>query len=154
MPLVANVLFKGDYILSYMYHVGIVTTKLSVLALYHRAFPSATFHRIIILTGTVVFMWLLAMEFVLAGICQPVRKFWDESVQGTCIDICAFGQFNNYFNLIADVWIFVLPLPIISRLRISTRKKIGLGFVFSIGLAYVPRYYYWKDVDRIIELAV
>lgn len=41
------------------------------------------------------------------------------------------------FGLFSDVMILVLPLATIFRLQLSSRVKIGLSLVFSVGAMYV-----------------
>ncbi|KAL2866652.1 putative integral membrane protein PTH11-like [Aspergillus lucknowensis] len=128
----------GDYVFSHFYDFAIASTKLSVLALYYRVFPKATFRRVVILTAVFVILWLMTMELVLGFQCRPIQKFWDPDVAGECFNLVAFSYFTNITNLVTDLWIFVLPLPIILRLHLPRNRKIGLSFLFSVGLAYVP----------------
>ncbi|KAL4797004.1 hypothetical protein BDV19DRAFT_377751 [Aspergillus venezuelensis] len=125
----------GDYIFSHFYDFAIASTKLSVLALYYRIFPKPHFRRVVILTAVFVVMWLTAMELVLGFQCRPIQRFWDLDVDGECFNLVAFSYFTNITNLVTDLWILVLPLPIIMRLHISRDKKIGLSLLFSVGLA-------------------
>ncbi|KAL2811857.1 hypothetical protein BJX63DRAFT_443827 [Aspergillus granulosus] len=125
----------GDYIFSHFYDFAITSTKLSVLALYYRIFPRTIFRRIVILTAVFVVLWLMTMEFVLGFQCRPIARFWDADVDGECFNLVAFTYFTNITNLVTDLWIFALPLPIILQLQISRRTKIRLSVLFSIGLA-------------------
>ncbi|KAL4970213.1 uncharacterized protein BDV14DRAFT_194917 [Aspergillus stella-maris] len=77
------------------------------------------------------------MEIVwLAFICKPLEA--DELMLPAA---CAKGitegflYFSGISNLVLDLWVFVLPLPTIVKLRVPTRKKIALGCLFSIGAA-------------------
>ncbi|KAI9372264.1 hypothetical protein BJX61DRAFT_542886 [Aspergillus egyptiacus] len=124
----------AQYVMSHLYHASVVLTKLSVLALYYRAFPSRTFHKIVIVTAVIICAWLVAMELFLGLVCHPIASFWGD-VDGFCYDMCAYCYFNNIFNLCADLWIFVLPLPLILRFRVRRTRKMLLGFLFSVGLA-------------------
>ncbi|KAL3455772.1 hypothetical protein BJX64DRAFT_294731 [Aspergillus heterothallicus] len=125
----------GDYIFSHFYNAAIASTKLSVLALYYRIFPKTTFRCLLILTATFVVLWLLTMELVLGFQCRPIARFWDSDIPGACFDLVAFSYFTNITNLITDLWIFALPIPIICGLQVSRNKKVGLSLLFSIGLA-------------------
>ncbi|KAL4925436.1 uncharacterized protein BDV17DRAFT_185127 [Aspergillus undulatus] len=125
----------GDYIFSHFYDFAIASTKLSVLGLYYRVFPKPVFRRVVTLTAVFVVLWLATMEFVLGFQCRPIQRFWDSDVDGECFNLVAFSYFTNITNLVTDLWIFVLPLPIIIRLHISRNKKIGLSLLFSVGLA-------------------
>lgn len=73
------------------------------------------------------------MEVVLGFSCRPIQAFWGDS-EGTCINLVAFTYFTNITNLVTDLWIFALPIPIILRLQTSRDKRIGLCFLFSVGL--------------------
>jgi len=124
----------GDYIFSHFYDVAIACTKLSILALYYRLFSSKQIFRILVIaTAVFVVAWVIVMEVVLGFSCRPIKAFWGDG-KGTCINLVAFTYFTNITNLVLDLWIFSMPIPIIVRLQASREKKIGLCFLFSIGL--------------------
>ncbi|KAF7117472.1 hypothetical protein CNMCM5793_006454 [Aspergillus hiratsukae] len=125
----------GNYIFSHFYNAAIASTKLAVLALYYRIFVTHQFRIVVLTTATFVILWLMTMEIVLGFQCRPIQRFWDSSVPGTCFNLVAFSYFTNITNLVTDVWIFLLPLPVIAKLQMSRNRKIALGFLFSIGLA-------------------
>lgn len=126
----------GDYIFSHFYDVAIASTKLSILALYYRIFAADNFRLLVIATAVFVSMWLVAMEIVLGLGCQPVQGWWDPVIATTsrCVNKVAFTYSTNITNLIMDLWIFTMPIPIILGLQASRDKKIGLCFLFSVGL--------------------
>lgn len=76
------------------------------------------------------------MEVVLGLGCRPVQGWWDATVAATaqCVDKVAFTYSTNITNLLTDIWIFIMPIPIILKLQASRNKKIGLCFLFSVGL--------------------
>lgn len=113
-----------------------------MLALYYRIFITPRFRLVVILTVVWVILWLMTMEIVLGLECRPISKFWNSSVEGTCFNLVAFSYFTNIANLVTDIWIFLLPLPVILRLQITKNKKIGLSLLFSVGLAYVLNHYF------------
>ncbi|KAI1466976.1 uncharacterized protein F4812DRAFT_72321 [Daldinia caldariorum] len=126
----------GDYIFSHFYDFAIASTKLSVLALYYRIFAATKFRVIVTITAVCVMIWLVLMEIILGLGCQPVQGWWNSAAAATatCVDKLAFTYSTNIINLIFDIWIFTMPIPIILRLQASKEKKIGLCFLFSIGL--------------------
>ncbi|KAL5358589.1 hypothetical protein BJX96DRAFT_146823 [Aspergillus floccosus] len=125
----------GNYIFSHFYNAAIASTKLAVLALYHRIFATVKFRVVVLATSVFVILWLMAMEIVLGLQCRPISRFWDSDVPGACFDLVAFSYFTNITNLVTDIWIFALPLPVIFKLQMSRNRKIALSFLFSIGLA-------------------
>jgi hypothetical protein len=39
--------------------------------------------------------------------------------------------------MVTDLWIFLMPVPMIWHLQLQTKKKLLLTTIFCIGLAYV-----------------
>lgn len=74
------------------------------------------------------------MEIGLGLECVPVAKSWDPNVKGRCLDLVAFSYFTNITNLVTDIWVFLLPVPIILRLHIDRKRKLELAGIFTIGL--------------------
>lgn len=130
-----GVLLQGNYIFSHFYNVTLGMIKLSILAFYYRIFVTSVFRRIVLATIVFIALWILTITIVLALQCRPVERFWNPAVPGTCFNLVAFSYFTNITNLVTDVWIFLLPVPLIMRLNISNGKKLGLCGVFMIGLA-------------------
>jgi hypothetical protein len=127
--------FKGDYIFSHFYNITLGAVKLSILAFYYRIFVIPMFQRVVLFSMTFVGLWMLTITVVLAMQCRPIEKFWDATVEGTCFNLVAFSYFTNISNLVTDLWIFFLPVPVIVRLNMTPRRKAGLCGVFLIGLA-------------------
>ncbi|KAI1293351.1 hypothetical protein F5Y03DRAFT_374002 [Xylaria venustula] len=127
---------QGDYIFSHFYDFAIASTKLSILALYHRIFVTIRMRIIVWITAILVFAWLIEMEIVLGFGCQPIQGWWDAKVAATakCVDKVAFTYSTNILNLIFDLWIFSIPIPIIMKLNVNKGKRFALCCLFSIGL--------------------
>ncbi|KAK8058186.1 hypothetical protein PG994_008634 [Apiospora phragmitis] len=123
----------GNYIFSHCYDVAIATTKLSVLALYYRIFIIPCFRRLIILTSTFVVLWFLLMELVLLLGWQPIQSWWTGNGDDA-IHITWFAYFTNITNMLTDLWIFIMPIPVILKLQTGMNRRIGLCFLFSFGL--------------------
>jgi len=58
---------------------------------------------------------------------------WDGEHKGICNDINAQGWTSAALNVILDVIILVLPMPVISKLQLNKRKKFFVFLMFSIG---------------------
>ncbi|KAJ5686905.1 hypothetical protein N7536_009524 [Penicillium majusculum] len=125
---------RGDYIFSHFYDWAIASIKLSILGLYYRIFSTVVFRRVVIGTAVFILCWLAAMEIGLGLECIPIQSIWNSDVKGTCINLVAFSYFTNITNLITDIWVFLLPVPIILGLHINRRRKLEVAGVFAIGL--------------------
>ncbi|KAL7811073.1 WD40-repeat-containing domain protein [Trichoderma gracile] len=124
----------GDYIFSHFYDIAIASTKLSILALYHRIFVTRPFRLVVVATACFVCAWLVVMEVVLGFGCRPIQAWWDET-RGKCIDKEAFTYFTNVTNMLTDLWIFMMPIPVILGLQAAKEKRLILCFMFGVGLA-------------------
>ena len=66
--------------------------------------------------------------------CTPVQKVWIKTLPGTCTNTTAFFYTNAAFNIVTDIAIILLPVPIVVSLHLPLRQKIVLSFVFAVGL--------------------
>lgn len=110
-----------------------MVTKVAILNLYlriavQRAFPRLVWACIAVVTAT-------AIASVTASIfqCTPIRKAWDTSVAGSCIDVNALFFANAGLDIFQDAFIYVLPLRMLYQLQVPRRQKIALMFVFAVG---------------------
>ncbi|KAL4899445.1 hypothetical protein BDW74DRAFT_183698 [Aspergillus multicolor] len=127
---------KVIYTAVHFYLVANACTKLSVLALYYRVFPSVTFRRISVATAIFTTLWLLTIELAWVTQCKPVWRSWDPLAPGKCTAVVPKMYYHASTNLALDLWIFILPLPLIAKLQMTTRRnKLLLACIFSVGLA-------------------
>ncbi|KAF2688794.1 hypothetical protein K458DRAFT_400920 [Lentithecium fluviatile CBS 122367] len=125
----------GDYVFSHFYDIALVSVKLGILAFYYRVFVVPMFRKVVLATAAFVIAWGIGITVTLALACRPIEAFWDATVKGDCLQLVTFTYFTNISNLITDVWIFLMPIPVIWHLQLQTKKKLLLCLIFSIGLA-------------------
>lgn len=125
---------KGDYIFSHFYDIAIAFTKLSILALYYRIFVTRKFRLIVLGTAFFVCIWVIVMEVTLGLGCRPIKAWWGEA-KGRCINKEAFTYFTNVTNMVTDLWVFLMPIPVILGLQAAKEKRITLCLMFGVGLA-------------------
>lgn len=117
-----------------MYSVIIVTIKWGILAFYHRIFPQRWFR--LGLLGLALFMgaWMFTTVFAIIFQCTPIEYNWDTTIPGGhCIDIGQFALATSILNVLTDVAVLILPLPLVWQLNVSRQKRRGLVFVFAMG---------------------
>ncbi|KAG8412809.1 hypothetical protein J3458_013245 [Metarhizium acridum] len=66
--------------------------------------------------------------------CWPVHFLWEPWVKGYCINKRALDLASAYFNLVADLFILLLPQKVIWTLRMSRQRKLGVSAIFSVGI--------------------
>lgn len=72
----------------------------------------------------------------LAG-CQPFEANWDKSSYPDykCINTSQFYVAQCALGSALDISILLLPIPIVWAMNAKTNRKIGLTFIFTIGIS-------------------
>ncbi|KAK5130681.1 hypothetical protein LTR08_001842 [Meristemomyces frigidus] len=116
-------------------------TKISVVLLYLRIFPSTVstwFRRTCFLVIGLIACYWISMCISTAVECTPVSyawTSWDGEHKGHCINTVAQIYGGASFNIVFDVIVFFLPIPKLLQLEVATsRKKIGIILTFLVGL--------------------
>ncbi|OLN85657.1 hypothetical protein CCHL11_08307 [Colletotrichum chlorophyti] len=109
-------------------------TKLSLLAFYLHLSPQRWF-RIAVWAGIVIVsLYTACITLLMLFHCSPIRKSFDfHMVGGTCLDVGVLYMATAVSNIITDVMLFVLPMPMIFNLRMKMIQKIGAALIFGIG---------------------
>lgn len=79
-------------------------------------------------------LYYFSVIIVSALSCTPHEKIWNPTLQGTCVNTKALFVTNAVLNLASDIVILLLPQRVIWRLKLSTKKKIGISVVFAVGV--------------------
>lgn len=116
------------------YKFVLCLNKLSFLFLYMRLFPTPKFR--IVCLASIAIVAGGTLGFVVATImqCIPIEKYWERPLPGHCVDNMAFRWSWAPFNTILDIWVCLMPLPVIRRLQMDTLKKAGIMLLFVLGL--------------------
>ena len=81
-----------------------------------------------------VFGYLFSNLLTLIFGCTPIDKSWNPTTPGHCIPATKVGLFYGSMNFSTDVLIFVLPLPMVWRLKLSRENKLGVILIFMGGV--------------------
>ncbi|KFZ04994.1 hypothetical protein V501_08773 [Pseudogymnoascus sp. VKM F-4519 (FW-2642)] len=111
----------------------VAITKLSFLFLYLDIFPQRNFRIICWALIVHISAAIVALSFTTIFQCTPVKYSWDKTVPGSCINIKAFWYGQSGWNTLMDVIVLILPIPVIVKLQMNRRAKLGLLAVFILG---------------------
>jgi len=125
----ADRLFKIYYYDETLYLASIAGTKISILLFYLRIFPDRWFR--LCVYGMLGACAIYILGFIPAIIlqCIPIRVawlHWDGEHHGKCINLNVEGWASGACNIAYDVIIIGLPLPILAKLKMKRRKKMGI----------------------------
>ncbi|KAL8898007.1 MAG: hypothetical protein Q9207_006914 [Kuettlingeria erythrocarpa] len=134
----AHIGIKILYALEFLWSVAIASIKVSILLFYRRLFPkqntSATWCMGHMLLCVLSVALGVVSTFGAAFQCTPVAFLWDRSIPGGhCIDFSAFSRFTSIMNIVTDILILAMPIPIVWSLHLDKSKKIGVCAVFLLG---------------------
>ena len=110
--------------------------KTSLLLFYVRLFPDRRMRMVAYVTGAMELSFGISTTIVDIVTCIPVRFFWDPTVNGHCVDTHTFYIVDSAMQLITDVVVLLIPLPVVWSLQIGTPRKIGLSVIFLLGGLY------------------
>lgn len=108
--------------------------KFSILYLYTTLFPSQRFRYTCYATMAVSMGYFLSVLMETFLLCKPVRFNWDKTILGPC-DANSLTAYiiAGTINLVIDIVVVVLPMPVLWSLHLSWPKKLGIMSMFSLG---------------------
>ncbi|ORY08593.1 hypothetical protein BCR34DRAFT_569681 [Clohesyomyces aquaticus] len=112
--------------------------KISILHLYLTIFDLVTLTRRLcwaIIVIVVVCHLGVIVESLL--VCRPISYLWNivyPGAKGKCVGGKMASFIPGLVGLLLDCVVFVLPLPVLWKLRMPTRKKIATSCVFGVAL--------------------
>ncbi len=111
--------------------------KASLLLLYIRIFGPKKSTRYAAYFGLAFsFCLYLATVFVIVHYCAPAAgKPWnltDSAIK--CDKAIVYGVVQGSITVVLDLYIFILPIPVVWGLQMSSRKRIAVLAVFFTGI--------------------
>lgn len=127
---------KQLYFLSQIFWAIAVTfIRSSIILLYIRIFPARSFRFTCYAVLTINAAFCIGVVFTDCLICIPFSCRWDSEGCSQCGNEILFSLFTAIFNLLLDITVVVLPMPLLGRLQMAVSKKIVLGGMFGLGTA-------------------
>ncbi|TGJ81387.1 hypothetical protein E0Z10_g7367 [Xylaria hypoxylon] len=121
-----------------LYSVTLPLLKASILLEWTRLFvPQGTrnvFWWLCMILVGIQLSFLVASVFALCFTCIPYQKIWDFTIPGKCIKKSELEITSATIHFASDVVILVLPQKVIWSLQMSLKKKLGVSFIFSLGV--------------------
>ena len=78
--------------------------------------------------------WALSVVLETFFLCRPFKYNWEPVGKHTCGNRVATYIASGGMNLITDLMVLSLPIPMVWALQIPRRNKIILLGVFGVGL--------------------
>ncbi|KAK8040512.1 hypothetical protein PG991_000300 [Apiospora marii] len=122
------------YICQILWAFNILALKISILCLYLRLFPGRRFRHVC----TAALSLLVVVSLLLIALdvfqCNPVSAAWTlQHGEAQCLDLTVVALANAAVNIFTEAAILVIPLPILVKLKMSTRQKAEVIGLLSLG---------------------
>ncbi|KAK2615686.1 hypothetical protein N8I77_002424 [Diaporthe amygdali] len=143
---------KTEYVFSVLYNPALMALKTSILIFYLRL--SKNTQQILRLASWIVLAIVNTAGVVLTFLnifqCQPVvAAFSLYRYQAQCIPLLTEFICSAPVNIVTDLAILALPIPVLTGMRLPKRQKYILVFTFSLGIFVtivdVVRIYYLQQ---------
>ncbi|KAI0885714.1 MFS general substrate transporter [Annulohypoxylon maeteangense] len=141
-----------EYAFSILYNPALMATKTSVLIFYLRL--SKNTQRVMRIASwavlTIVNLAGVVLTFINLFQCRPVAAAYDTVTEPAyCIPLLTQFLCSAPVNVLTDLAILALPLPVLTSMRLPRRQKIILIFTFALGIFVtvvdVVRIYYLEQ---------
>ncbi|KAI2639020.1 MFS general substrate transporter [Hypomontagnella submonticulosa] len=147
-----NALRRYEYAFSVLYNPSLMATKTSVLIFYLRL--SKNTQKVLRLASWAVLAIVNVAGAVLTLInifqCRPVQAAFDPYPhEAYCVPLLTEFLCAAPVNVVTDLAILALPLPVLTSMRLPRRQKVILIFTFALGIFVtivdVVRIYYLEQ---------
>ncbi|KAI1768370.1 hypothetical protein GGR53DRAFT_517810 [Hypoxylon sp. FL1150] len=126
--------FKMFYINSITYNTSLMLIKCTLFLQYYRLIQEVPHYRkFYLVVMSVVTGWVISQEFVLVFACTPIESYWNHNIDGTCLNSNVIGWMNAIGNLVTDLVILLLPIPVVWRLNLNSGRKWAVLGIFGLG---------------------
>ncbi|RAK99528.1 uncharacterized protein BO80DRAFT_426515 [Aspergillus ibericus CBS 121593] len=120
------------YVFQIFYVLGPASVKLSLLFLYRRVFERSKFLRLVYGMMGLIVVFGIVVTFMAIFNCTPISAFWTS--KGKCFDFKFFALGYAVVNIVTDLAIWLMPIPIVWKIQMPIQQKIALSFIFALGL--------------------
>ncbi|KAL1882907.1 hypothetical protein Daus18300_000545 [Diaporthe australafricana] len=124
--------FKRFYFAIILYYCGLGSIKVALLLQYRRIFGSKL-RRVLNIALLIIGSWSIGLVLVSIFTCHPIQGYWEKDTHATCIPTFQW-YIHSAGNILSDVVIFTLPIPLLWSMRVSVAQRLLLIMVFSLGL--------------------
>lgn len=115
------------------YNFTQMTIKFSILFQYRRIFQTQWAKRLLLVILIYFIAYALQCISMSIFMCVPVQRYWDQSIEGKCLDQFLLHFVQAACNTFNDILLLVFPIPFLRKLNVNKRVKAVLLGVFACG---------------------
>ncbi|KAK3384102.1 hypothetical protein B0T24DRAFT_646168 [Lasiosphaeria ovina] len=102
--------------------------KTSIILFNARIFVTRKFRIVSWVVWATTLLWMIGTVVGTTLQCSPPSFFWDKRQAGSCAGhtVVTIGLTSAVVSCVGDIAIFIMPIPILARLKIDKRTRAGL----------------------------
>ncbi|KAF2767033.1 hypothetical protein EJ03DRAFT_276931, partial [Teratosphaeria nubilosa] len=119
-----------------LYIAALPIIEIAICCTYLRIFPQHGFRKAVFVALGLNLGYVVAFMVVTMFQCTPVNAAWltwDKEHGGTCRDINAQSWASAATNIVLDIFVVVLPMPVLWQLNLNPRKRLLVMLMFRVG---------------------
>ncbi|KAH7633885.1 major facilitator superfamily domain-containing protein [Sordaria sp. MPI-SDFR-AT-0083] len=148
-----------EYVFSILYNPALMATKTSILVFYLRLAKNT--QKILRMASWAVLVVVNVAGTILTFMnifqCTPMRAAWDVTIEAAkCLPLLTEFICSAPVNIVTDLAILALPIPVLTGMRLPPRQKTILIFTFALGIFVtvvdVVRIYYLQQAVGMVPM--
>lgn len=122
------------YVTMVMYGPTAYLTKVCLLWIMTRVFsPFKKCVYFIYFFMAIMLAYYIPAVIVKIRICNPIARFWNRDIHGTCLDETAIILADSIISVVSDLIILLLPLPLTLSLQMPMKRKMRVMSILGAG---------------------
>ena len=124
------------YVGDQMYRTALTLIKTSIVIFYLRVFRVyRTWWRMALwFAFFMLWVWYIAFSAMALFRCRPISRAWKiPGPSGQCLRSQPITLASRITDVVMDVWILILPIPMLWGLQMRLLRKVGITAVFILG---------------------
>ncbi|KAK4161128.1 hypothetical protein QBC43DRAFT_269123 [Cladorrhinum sp. PSN259] len=114
-------------------NIATMFTKCSILVFYQRFSTSRQFTIALYTMMVIVIIANSLGAFGALFVCRPMRRFWDLSAGGGCLDQHSWYAWLIIVNCVSDGILLILPAWILAPLTVRVSQKVAIAAILGTG---------------------
>ncbi|KAJ4388256.1 hypothetical protein N0V85_007746 [Neurospora sp. IMI 360204] len=148
-----------EYVFSILYNPALMATKTSILVFYLRLAKHT--QKVLRMASWAVLVVVNVAGAILTFMnifqCTPTRAAWDITVESAkCLPLLTEFICSSPVNIVTDLAILALPIPVLTGMRLPPRQKTILILTFTLGIFLtvvdVVRIYYLQQAVGMVAM--
>ncbi|CAG8977585.1 hypothetical protein HYALB_00008361 [Hymenoscyphus albidus] len=124
---------KTKFAVNMLSTVGLGFTKSSILVFYMSIFRGKEFVIAVRVMLGIVIVWTVSFFFANLFTCYPITPFVEPFYGHKCLDAISMWYAMSISDLIVDILILAMPIPMVLHLKLRPKQKIGVLAMFLLG---------------------